>query len=62
MATGRKILLGVFAIYLLTIVVVVLIFGSKRDNEEFQPQNEFKLDTWIDLPGRSTSTRACCTC
>ena len=29
-----------------------LIFGAtRRDNEEFQPQNEFKLDTWIDLPG-----------
>ena len=33
-------------------VVVVAIFGfTRRDNEEFQPQNEFKLDTWINLPG-----------
>jgi hypothetical protein len=30
----------------------VIIFGFKRvDNEEFKPQNEFKLDTWVDLPG-----------
>jgi len=48
----RKILLGAFAVYLIAIVAVVLIFGFKRqDNNEFQPQNEFKLDTWIDLPG-----------
>jgi F-type H+-transporting ATPase subunit a len=49
---GRKIGLAIFGIYLLTITVVVLIFGFKRvDNEEFKPQNEFKLHTWIDLPG-----------
>jgi F-type H+-transporting ATPase subunit a len=49
---SRKILLAVFAIYLITIFAVILIFGFHRlDNEEFQPQNEFKLDTWIDLPG-----------
>jgi F-type H+-transporting ATPase subunit a len=29
-----------------------VIFGfTRRDNEEFQPQNEFKLDTWVNLPG-----------
>jgi F-type H+-transporting ATPase subunit a len=49
---SRKILLAIFAIYLITIFAVILIFGFHRlDNEEFQPQNEFKLDTWIDLPG-----------
>jgi F-type H+-transporting ATPase subunit a len=49
---SRKILLAIFAIYLITIFVVILIFGFHRlDNAEFQPQNEFKLDTWIDLPG-----------
>jgi F-type H+-transporting ATPase subunit a len=48
----RKILLGAFAVYLLTIFLVVLIFGAKRqDNDEFQPQREFKLDTWVNLPG-----------
>jgi F-type H+-transporting ATPase subunit a len=48
----RKILLGVFGVYLFAIVLVVVIFGFKRnDNEEFQPQNEFQLDTWINLPG-----------
>ena len=60
----RKILLGVGGVYLvLAGRLVVVIFGSaRRDNEEFEPQNEFKLDTWIDLPGRSTSTRPCSTC
>ena len=52
MSKSRKILLAVSAIYFITIFVVILIFGfTRRDNEEFQPQNEFKLDTWIDLPG-----------
>ena len=52
MSKGRKIGLAIFGIYLLTIFLVVIIFGfSRQDNEEFQPQNEFKLDTWIDLPG-----------
>ena len=28
----------------------MLIFGFTRtDNEEFQPQNEFRLDTWVEL-------------
>jgi F-type H+-transporting ATPase subunit a len=52
MTTRRKILFGVFGFYVLSLVLVVVIFGfTRRDNEEFQPQNEFKLDTWIDLPG-----------
>ncbi|HYH88716.1 MAG TPA: F0F1 ATP synthase subunit A [Solirubrobacteraceae bacterium] len=52
MTKTRKILLAVFGVYLFSIVAVVVIFGFKRqDNEEFQPQNEFQLDTWIDLPG-----------
>jgi F-type H+-transporting ATPase subunit a len=48
----QKILLGVLGVYIFTILAVIVIFGAKRqDNEEFQPQNEFKLDTWVDLPG-----------
>jgi F-type H+-transporting ATPase subunit a len=49
---GRKIGLAIFGFYLLTIFVVVLIFGfTRRDNADFKPQNEFKLETWINLPG-----------
>ncbi len=52
MTTRRKILLGAFGFYALSLLLIVVIFGfTRRDNEEFQPQNEFKLDTWIDLPG-----------
>lgn len=50
MSQRRKILFGAFGIYIGLIALVVLIFGwSRRDNEEFQPQNEFELDPWIEL-------------
>jgi F-type H+-transporting ATPase subunit a len=49
---AQKIGFAVLGVYLISIVAVVIIFGFKRnDNEEFQPQNEFQLDTWINLPG-----------
>jgi F-type H+-transporting ATPase subunit a len=52
MTTTRKILYGSFALYLLGLIAIVAIFGfTRQDNEEFQPQNEFKLDTWVNLPG-----------
>ena len=52
MSSGRKLFLGILAFYLLSIVVVIAIFGAKRqDNPAFKPQNDFKLDTWINLPG-----------
>ena len=52
MTTRRKILFGVFGFYLFSLAAVIVIFGfTRQDNEEFVPQNEFKLDTWIDLPG-----------
>jgi F-type H+-transporting ATPase subunit a len=52
MKTRTKILLGVGGFYLLSLVLIVVIFGfTRHDNKEFQPQNEFKLDTWINLPG-----------
>jgi F-type H+-transporting ATPase subunit a len=52
MTTRRKLLLAGFGVYFGAIALVVLIFGfTRRDNDEFLPQNEFKLDTWINLPG-----------
>jgi F-type H+-transporting ATPase subunit a len=49
---SRKILLGAFGVYFVAIALVIVIFGfTRRDNDEFQPQNEFQLDTWINLPG-----------
>jgi F-type H+-transporting ATPase subunit a len=50
MTAGKRIALIVGGIYLFLIVLAVGIFGwSRLDNEEFKPQNEFKLDTWIEL-------------
>jgi F-type H+-transporting ATPase subunit a len=52
MTTRRKILLGVLGFYFISIVLVLVIFGfTRQDNDEFQPQNEFQLDTWVELPG-----------
>ncbi|MGH2968207.1 MAG: F0F1 ATP synthase subunit A [Solirubrobacteraceae bacterium] len=52
MTTRNKILLGIAGVYFGAMFVVVAIFGfTRRDNEEFAPQNEFKVDPWIDLPG-----------
>jgi F-type H+-transporting ATPase subunit a len=42
-----------------SIVAMVAVFGfTRRDNKEFKPQNEFKLDSWIDLPGPLDFTKA----
>jgi len=50
MSTGKRIALIVGGIYLFLIVLTIGIFGwSRLDNEGFKPQNEFKLDDWVDL-------------
>jgi F-type H+-transporting ATPase subunit a len=52
MKSRTKLLLGILGFYLLSLIVIIAIFGfTRQDNEEFQPQNEFKLDTWVNLPG-----------
>ena len=48
MKTRTKVLLGVGGVLMLTILVGVLT-GSAGRNEEFQPQEEFKLEPWIAL-------------
>ncbi len=48
MKTRTKVLIGVAAYLVLTILLGVL-FGSAGKNEEFKPQNEFKLDPWITI-------------
>jgi len=47
-STGRKVLLGAVGMLLLAVVVGV-VFGSAGMNDEYKPQNEFKLDPWIEL-------------
>jgi len=50
MSSGKKVALIVVAIYVGLIVLTIALYGWARlDNEEFKPQNEFKLETWVDL-------------
>ena len=50
MSSGKKIALIVVSIYVGLIVLTIALYGwSRLDNEEFKPQNEFKLETWVDL-------------
>jgi F-type H+-transporting ATPase subunit a len=52
MTSRKKLVWAAFGIYVFVMVVIVAIFGAtRRDNTSFLPQNEFKLDTWINLPG-----------
>jgi F-type H+-transporting ATPase subunit a len=51
MTTRRKVAIGLGLYFLATVIVAVVFGWTRDDNEEFQPQNEFKLDTWIALPG-----------
>jgi F-type H+-transporting ATPase subunit a len=51
MSKTRKILFGVLGGYLLLTILAFVLFGSAGRNEEFAPQDEFTLYTWIDLPG-----------
>jgi F-type H+-transporting ATPase subunit a len=48
MTTKRKVFLSVAGVVALTIILFG-VFGSEGRNNEFQPQNEFKLDPWISL-------------
>ena len=48
MSTKMKVLIA-FGVYLLIAIILYAIFGSAGRNEEFQPQDEFKLDPWIEL-------------
>ena len=49
MSQTRKILYGVGAVYLLLAIAAAIFLGSSGKNEEFKPQNEFKLDTWFSI-------------
>jgi F-type H+-transporting ATPase subunit a len=48
MSTKAKALTGV-GVYLAVAILMLLIFGSSGKNEEFQPQNEFKLEPWVSI-------------
>ena len=48
MSTKAKVLLGL-GIYFATFIAFLLIIPSAGKNDEFQPQNEFKLDAWVPI-------------
>jgi F-type H+-transporting ATPase subunit a len=48
LSTRAKLLIA-FLILGLLFALLAAIFGSEGKNEEFQPQNEFKLDNWIPI-------------
>jgi F-type H+-transporting ATPase subunit a len=48
MKTRTKVLIGV-GVYLGLAIVLGILFGNAGKNEEFKPQNEFKLDAWIPI-------------
>jgi F-type H+-transporting ATPase subunit a len=41
----------ILGVYLFGLVLLVALAGSGGKNDAYQPQNEFKLDPWINLPG-----------
>ena len=52
MSKVKKILLAIAGAYVGAIALAVILFGfTRRDNTEFQPQEEFRVEPWIDLPG-----------
>jgi F-type H+-transporting ATPase subunit a len=48
MRTRTKVLIGL-GVYLGLTILLGALFGSAGKNEEFKPQNEFKLDAWIPI-------------
>jgi F-type H+-transporting ATPase subunit a len=48
LGTGAKVLIAL-GIYLGGAILLYAIFGDDGRNEEFQPQDEFKLDPWIEI-------------
>jgi F-type H+-transporting ATPase subunit a len=48
MRTRTKILIA-FGSYVVALIVLAVAFGSAGKNDEFQPQNEFKLPSWVEI-------------
>lgn len=48
LSTKQKVLIAA-GLYFATTILLLLVAGSQGKNEEFKPQNEFKLDTWIPI-------------
>ncbi len=58
MSTTRKAVFGGLGVYALVLIVLFVVFGSDGKNTEFQPQNEFRLDTWFTIVGPLVMNKA----
>jgi F-type H+-transporting ATPase subunit a len=47
-STKAKVFLALGLYFLITALLIVIV-GNEGKNEEFQPQNEFRLEPWIDI-------------
>ncbi|HEX4188050.1 MAG TPA: F0F1 ATP synthase subunit A [Solirubrobacteraceae bacterium] len=46
----KRLLLTALGVYILGLIALIVIYGFKGTrNEAFKPQNEFKLESWVDL-------------
>ena len=50
LSNRAKVFIGL-GLWIALIIATVLIAGKGPRNDAFEPQNEFKLDPWINLPG-----------
>jgi F-type H+-transporting ATPase subunit a len=48
LSTRAKLAIG-FVVYIGVALILYVIFGSDGRNEEFQPQEEFRLEPWIEI-------------
>jgi F-type H+-transporting ATPase subunit a len=49
MSRTRKFLIIGGIVYLLGAIALFVLFGSEGENDHFKPQDEFKLDPWIEI-------------
>ncbi len=49
--TRRQTIWGLVFLWIGGTIALVALVGSSGRNETFEPQNEFKLDPWVSLPG-----------
>jgi F-type H+-transporting ATPase subunit a len=45
----KRLLLLAFGGYIAGAILLLVAFGSEGENDEFQPQEEFRLDPWIEI-------------
>jgi F-type H+-transporting ATPase subunit a len=48
LSTGKQVALG-FAVLLAVSILIGVLFPKEPDNDEYKPQNEFKLDPWVEI-------------